>query len=143
MTTKIQNFQPGVYIELDDVFTGTRKIARVTETGQSYDDLDEKDATPFPIYEALKPVEVGNILGWGLHLVDHHPDEHPKFRALVDQLIHSGVDVLTYNRAAHWAFIAHNYDYATALAEGKKATALIHAARIQMDLIISSAGDEK
>lgn len=140
MTTKLVTFEPGVYIEIDDVFIGTRKMARVTETGQSYDDLDDEGSTPFPIYEILKPREVGNILGWGFYLVDQHPEEHAPFKALVDRLIHSGTDTLTYNRAAHWAFANRNYDFDTALVEGQKATDMVRFGRKRMDAIIANAG---
>lgn len=140
MTTKIMAFEPGIYIEIDDVFTGVRKMARVTETGTSYEDLDDAGSTPFPIYEVLKPVEVGNILGWGLHLVDQRPDDYVPFKVLVDRLIHSGTDTLTYNRAAHWAFSHHQYNFETALAEGKNATEVVRTGRMQMDAILANAG---
>ncbi len=136
----IVSFEPGIFIEIDDVFSGTRKVARVTETGQSYDDLDELGATPFPIYEALKPVEVGNILGWGLHLVDSFPQEHAGFKELVDKLIASGADVLTYNRAAYWAFTQHKYDFVAALEAGQAQTATVKKGRKAMDTIIATAG---
>lgn len=131
-------FEPGVFIELDDVFSGTRKVARVTETGQSYDDLF--GGTSFPIYEALSPVEVGNILGWGLYLVDYFPQEYTDFKQLVDKLIASGADVLTYNRAAYWAFKHHTYDFVAALAAGQEQTATVKKGRIAMDAIIVTAG---
>jgi len=137
----LKTFEPDVYIELDDTFTGQRKIARVDETGAAYYDLSGAEATPMPIYEQLKPAEVGNILGWGLWLANHHPTEQPKFAALVDRLIHeSGEDPLTYNRAAHWAFQNRSYDYDRALAAGVAATAAVRKGRASMDKILSAAG---
>ena len=136
---ELVNFEPGVYIELADTFTETRKIARVANNGTAYYDLDAPDATAFPIYETLNPVEVGNILGWGLHLADQRPNEHAAFKALVDKLIGAGTDVLTYTRAAHWAFVHHSYDFAMALEAGKKATEIVQRGRSNMDKIIAVA----
>lgn len=141
MDTKnnLQAFEPGVYIKLMDVFTGQRKMARVSDTGQSYFDLDDEDSTPFPIYTELQPMEVGNILGWGLHIVDNRPEHASAFRELVDRLINSGVDVLTYNRAAHWAFENNIFDYDKALEAGTKETEAIRAGRKSMDAVIRAA----
>lgn len=142
MATKQQivTFDPGVYIQLNDTFTGRRKMARVSETGVSYYDLDSDDATPFPIYESLDPTEVGNILGWGLHIVDNTPEKTEDFRQLVERLINAGVDVLTYNRAAYWAFENKIYDFEKALAAGQSETNAITEGRAKMDAIIATAG---
>ena len=137
----LKTFAPDVYIELDDAYTGTRKIARVNETGAYYVDLSDAGATAFPIYEFLKPEEAGGILGWGLWLADRHPEEQPKWTALVDRLIHeSGQDPLTYNRAAHWAFTNRTYDYDRALAAGIAATAAVRAGRATMDGTLDASG---
>ena len=135
-TETIEFFEPGVYIKIDDVFTGTRKLARVSETGASYFDLDEEDSTPFPIYKVLQPVEVGNILCWGLSMVDKTPDKVDAFRELVDRLMDTGVDVLTYNRAVHWAFETQVLDFDQALAAGQAETSAIQAGRKNMDQIV-------
>lgn len=136
----LQQFDPDVYIEIDDPFTGHRKLARVDETGFAYFDLFGASATAFPIYQRLQPREVGNILGWGLHVVDHHPDDFPAWRTLVDRLVQSGHDPLTYNRAAHWAFSNRVYDYDQALAAGIAATERVQVGRRRMDAILASAG---
>jgi hypothetical protein len=60
----IKGFEPGVFITINDVMTGVRKLARVTETGHAYHDLDTDTATAFPIWETLDPQEAGNILGF-------------------------------------------------------------------------------
>lgn len=139
----IETFEPGVYIKITDVFTGLRKLARVSETGTSYGDLDDEDSTLFPIYKDLQPVEAGNILGWGLHIVDNTPEQTDAFRQLVERLINAGTDVLTYNRAAFWAFENKNYDFAQALAAGKAETDAIRAGRKNMDSVILAAGGVK
>ena len=140
---KTMRFMPEVYIEIDDVATGERKMARVAENGTTYLDLADDDATPFPIWEHLKPEEVGNILGWGLWLVDHHREDYPSWTGLVDRLIHSGQDVLTYNRAAHWAFKNRNYDYAKAIAAGVQATERVRLGRKKLDGILQRSGELK
>ena len=61
---------PGVYIRINDVMTGIRKVARVTDFGRSYIDLDTEDCTPLPIYETLQPEEAGNILAQVCHPLD-------------------------------------------------------------------------
>lgn len=125
-------FEPGTFLEIDDVFAAGRKLVRVRQDGQTYEDLaDDPSAVAFPIYPHLRPAEVGDILVWGLYLTDRHPDEQPLFRALVDGLLASGRDTLTYTRAAHWAFTQHCYDLVAALRAGDEATARVRWAREQ------------
>ena len=142
MSTKISDlmhFEPGVLIRIDDVMTGARKLARVTEAGCTYLDLDTYDCTPLPIYATLKPSEAGNILGWGLQLVDSKPELHAAWQMLCDRLIHSGESVLTYNRAAHWAFSNLNFDFDQALAAGRAETEGVTDGRRRLDELVKKA----
>jgi hypothetical protein len=139
-TAALKDFEPGVFIRINDVMTGIRKLARVTETGRTYIDLDADDCTPLPIYATLDPEEAGNILGWGLYLVDNKPELHPAWKALCERLINSGEGVLTYNRAAHWAFMNLNFDYEQAMAAAKAETATIASGRKALDDIAKNAG---
>lgn len=139
-TAATTEFDPGVYIRIDDVMTGIRKLARVTESGRAYVDLDTDDCTPLPIYGTLQPEEVGNILGWGLYLVDHKPQFHQAWKTLCDRLINSGEGVLTYNRAAHWAFLNENFDFTQALAAGRAETAEVERGRKVLDEVAMRAG---
>ena len=136
----ITSFEPGVFIQISDVMTGVRKLARVTETGASYIDLDADDCTPLPIYTTLEPVEAGNILGWGLYLIDTAPEQAPPFKALCDRLINSGEGVITYNRAAYWAFQNRNFDFDKAIAAAKEETSRITTGRNDLDSMIKNAG---
>lgn len=136
----LQHFEPGVFILISDVMTGIRKLARVTEAGNAYLDLDGEDCTPLPIYAALKPEEAGNILGWGLYFVDREPQHVAPFRALCERLVESGEGVITYNRAAHWAFTNRVFDFDLAMAEAKAQTARVMAGRSDMDAMIRRAG---
>lgn len=136
----LKDFEPGVYIRINDVMTGIRKLARVTESGRSYVDLDAEDCTPLPIYETLQPEEAGNILGWGLYLVDHKPDLHQAWKQLCDRLISSGEGVLTYNRAAHWAFLNLNFDFDQAMAAAQAESAAIAGGRKALDDMAKAAG---
>lgn len=136
----LRAFEPGVFITIDDVMTGIRKLARVSENGTAYVDLDTEDCTPLPIYISLKPEEAGNILGWGLYFVDKEPQHSDSFRVLCDRLINSGEGVLTYNRAAHWAFINKSFDFEKAMAAAKAETAKITEGRDAMDAIIQKTG---
>jgi hypothetical protein len=143
MTTAVsdlQHFEPGVFILINDVMTGVRKLARVTEAGSAYLDLDGEDGTPLPIYAALKPEEAGNILGWGLFFVDREPQHVAPFRALCERLVESGEGVITYNRAAHWAFTNRVFDYDRAMAEAKAQTARVMTGRSDMDAMIRRSG---
>lgn len=140
--TALTSFEPGVFIRLNDVMTGVRKLARVTENGQAYIDLDNENCTPLPIYTTLQPEEAGNILGWGLYLVDHHPEHHQAWRALCDRLITSGEGVLTYNRAAHWAFVNRTFDFDKAMAAGKEESAAIASGRQTLDDMAQKAGGQ-
>jgi hypothetical protein len=136
----LQNFEPGVFILIDDVMTGVRKLARVTEAGNAYLDLDGETCTPLPIYVALKPEEAGNILGWGLYFVDKEPKHVAPFRALCERLVESGEGVITYNRAAYWAFTNRNFDFERAMAQARAQTAQVMAGRSDMDAMIKRAG---
>jgi hypothetical protein len=136
----LQDFEPGIYIRISDVMTGIRKLARVTDTGCTYVDLDTEDCTPLPIYATLQPEEAGNILGWGLHLVDRKPELYPAWKALCERLVNSGEGVLTYSRAAHWAFVNLNFDYDQAMAAGKAETATVANGRKTLDDMVRSAG---
>lgn len=137
---KVKEFEPGVYISLFDVMTGIRKLARVNETGKAYVDLDTEDCTPLPIYETLSPEEAGNMLGWGLHLIDTKPELQPAWKELCDRLINSGEGVLTYNRAAYWAFMNRNFDFDQALQAGRSETATIAGGRQAVDQLAREAG---
>ena len=139
-TAALKDFEPGVYIRINDVMTGIRKLARVTDTGRSYIDLDTDDCTPLPIYETLQPEEAGNILGWGLYLVDNKPELHPAWKDLCERLINSGEGVLTYNRAAHWAFGNLNFDYDRAMAAATAETATVAGGRKTLDDMAKNAG---
>ena len=138
-TAQVEKFEPGVYITIIDVMTGIRKLARVSETGHSYIDLDGADATSFPIYKTLDPKEAGNILSWGLFFVDQEPQHYEAFSKLCKQLVESGEGVLTYNRAAYWAF--HNRDFSmnNAVAAAVKETAAILQGRTTLDTIVEQA----
>ncbi|RZI60579.1 MAG: hypothetical protein EOP14_00445 [Pseudomonas sp.] len=138
----LTSFEPGVFIRLNDVMTGIRKLARVTDSGQAYIDLDSDDCTPLPIYTTLQPEEAGNILGWGLYLVDHHPEHHPAWRDLCDRLVNSGEGVLTYNRAAHWAFVNRTFHFDEALAAGREESAAVAAGRKALDDMAQQAGGQ-
>ena len=139
-TAVLKEFEPGVYIRINDVMTGIRKLARVTDTGRSYIDLDTEDCTPLPIYETLQPEEAGNILGWGLYLVDNKPELHPAWKDLCERLINCGEGVLTYNRAAHWAFVNLNFDFDQAMAAATAETVAIAGGRKALDEMAKNAG---
>ena len=136
---KIKAFEPGVFITLNDVMTGIRKLARVTDTGHAYIDLDADDTTPLPIWETLEPKEAGNILGWGLFFVDHEPQHHQPFSDLCKQLINSGEGFITYNRAAYWAFHNRVFEFDRAMAEAKRETETVMTGRSALDDMIKNA----
>lgn len=136
----LKEFEPGIYIRINDVMTGIRKLARVTDTGRSYIDLDTDDCTPLPIYETLQPAEAGNILGWGLYLVDNKPELYPVWRELCERLINSGEGVLMYNRAAHWAFVNLTFDFDQAMAAARAETATVAGGRKALDDMAKNAG---
>ena len=135
-TAQLEKFEPGVYITINDVITGIRKLARVSETGHSYIDLDAADTTAFPIYKTLDPKEAGNILGWGLFFVDQEPEHHDAFSKLCKQLVESGEGVLTYNRAAYWAFHNRDFNINNAMAAALKETSTILQGRTRLDTMV-------
>lgn len=139
MTLKLMQFEPGTYIEISDTMGGFRKLGLVTEGGDMYLDDTGPTATPFPIYEALKPVALGNPVSWGLEVLDAHPADHPRFAQLHAQLNASGVDTLTLGRALYWAYTTHTYDYARSLAAGRAATQQVAESRAAMDQLLAKA----
>ncbi len=136
---QIKAFEPGVFITINDVMTGVRKLARVTETGHAYIDLDLESATPLPIWETLEPKEAGNILGWGLFFVDREPQNYEPFSNLCKQLINSGEGFITYNRAAYWAFHNRVFDFDRAISEAKRETETVMLGRKALDDMINAA----
>jgi hypothetical protein len=133
-------FDPDVFIEIDDVMTGVRKLGKVLPDGISYVDLVGEGEAVFPIHAELKPEEVGNILGWGLYMVDQKPEQYHEWEALVTKMINSGLDSLTYNRGLLWAFRAENFDFAQAYKAGVDATAIVENGRKAMDKMIETSG---
>lgn len=136
----LRYFQPGQFIRVDDVMTGIRKLALVTEAGCAYLDLDTDDATPLPIYAALNPEEAGNMLEWGLRIIETKPEQHEKWVALCECLLNCGEGVLTYSRAAYWAFDHLNFNYESAIEAARKETAAIAQGRAVLDGMVAQAG---
>ncbi|CAH0356020.1 hypothetical protein [Aquabacterium sp. CECT 9606] len=139
MDMALASFEPGTYIEINDTMKGFRKLGLVADVGTMYFDEASETATPFPIYAALAPKAVGNVVSWGLELADKSPVEHRQFNELNERLLEAGIDTITLNRAMHWAVTNHSYDYSRALAAGKAATAQVLDSRVMMDRIIKRA----
>ncbi len=58
---KSMRFQPGTYLEVDDL-VGGRKVVMVCKDGVTFwDMLDAKVATPLVIHPSLNPVEIGTF----------------------------------------------------------------------------------
>lgn len=139
MDMALASFEPGTYIEINDTMKGFRKLGLVADVGTMYFDEASDTATPFPIYAALSPKAVGNVVSWGLELADKNPAEHRQFNELNERLLEAGIDTITLNRAMYWAVTNHSYDYSRALAAGKAATAQVLDSRVMMDRIIKRA----
>lgn len=132
----IAKFAPDVLIEIDDSLQGFRKLGVVTESGQAYIDLAESDATPFPSYQALNPIAIGDPLGWAFEIMDQRPAEFGAYSALQKKLLLAGVDSLTYYRALYWARQVGEYDFTKCLQAGQSATEQVRQSRQQMDNIL-------
>jgi len=130
---KTARFEHETLIEIDDTLGGFRKLAIVTEAGDGYIDLIEEDATAFPTYQALSPMVIGNVLSWGLELLDQDAGQARAFSALQGGLIAAGIDSLTYNRALFWAYRTRAFGFAEALRAGREATDQVQQSRSQMD----------
>jgi len=139
MDLKLQQFQPGIYIEISDVMQGFRKIGLVTEGGDMYLDLANDRATPLPIYAAMQPIAIGNSVSWALELADQRPAEHGEFTELQTRVLSEGLDTITANRALYWAYQNHVYDASRAIAAGRAATAQVESSRQMMDGLIVHA----
>jgi hypothetical protein len=132
---QLSKFESGTFIELEDTMKGFRKLGLVADNGTMYYDEASDTATPFPIYEALLPVAIGNSLSWGLELASKDKREHNQYSELQQKLIDSGIDTITLARSLFWAYKNHTYDFARALAAGKAATADVMASREMLDRI--------
>jgi hypothetical protein len=133
---ELVRFEPGTYIEIDDTMKGFRKLARVAEGGTMYYDEVSAEATPFPIYSALKPEGVGDALAWGLRLAEKDQSEHAKYTALQEQMQDAGWDTLSIARGLYWAYSNRVYDFARASAATKAANEEVRQSREMMDRLI-------
>lgn len=58
---KTMRFQPGTFLEVDDL-AGGRKVVMVCKDGVTFwDMLDAKNATPLVIHPSMNPVEIGTF----------------------------------------------------------------------------------
>lgn len=58
---KTIRFQPGTFLEVDDL-VGGRKVVMVCKDGVTFwDMLDAKEATPLVIHPSMNPVEIGTF----------------------------------------------------------------------------------
>lgn len=58
---KTMRFQPGTFLEVDDL-AGGRKVVMVCKDGVTFwDMLDAKEATPLVIHPSMNPVEIGTF----------------------------------------------------------------------------------
>lgn len=58
---KTMKFQPGTFLEVDDL-AGGRKVVMVCKDGVTFwDMLDAKEATPLAIHPSMNPVEIGTF----------------------------------------------------------------------------------
>lgn len=63
--TKTLKFQPGTFIEMDDL-AGNRKVVMVCKDGVTYwDVLDAKECTPIIVHPAMNPVGIGTFVQFG------------------------------------------------------------------------------
>lgn len=126
MTATVQSFHAGSLITIQDAIIGARKLVRVTQTGHTYVDTDGEDAAPMPITSQLAPEAVGDMLSWGLYLVDQEPQHYTAFNALCKQLTASSEPPLFYNRAAYWAFANRDFDFDRSMQAARRETELIN-----------------
>ncbi|MBP8275573.1 MAG: hypothetical protein KAX55_01595 [Propionivibrio sp.] len=58
---KTMRFQPGAFLEVDDL-AGGRKVVMVCKDGVTFwDMLDSKEVTPLVIHPSMNPVEIGTL----------------------------------------------------------------------------------
>lgn len=141
MQLQLLKFEADTYIELDDVITGRRKMALVLAGGDMYIDDVSSTSTPFPVYQALKPVALGTPMAWGLEVASTHPHLASNYSATHRRLTEAAdVDTLTRGRALYWAYMHRVYDYDRALAAGRAATQAVREGRARMDALLVKAG---
>lgn len=138
---EIKYFPPGSFITVDDVTNASRKLVRVGADGTTYVEVDGPDASALPIWDALNPQEAGDVLAWGLSMVDQDPEHALAFTEVCRRLAASGEGVLTYTRAAYWAFESRVFDFDMALEHGRKQTIAVIKSRAALDALTTQGGD--
>ena len=135
----LKTFEPGSYIELSDVVGGFRKLCLVVEPGNLYFDQSSAGASPFPIYAALDPVDVGGPLAWGLELMQDGGDAYSQYSGLQGHLMDVCPDPLMRARALKWAASTRTFAADLALAAAQNETDLITAARAKLDALVAAS----
>jgi hypothetical protein len=132
MALEVKSFPAYSVIEITDSARGFRKLALVTFDGDRYYDLLEPEAcaVAYPIFEALRPEDIGDTSDWIMELIDRVSDgELRQIENAIRDLERKGLDLLTYLRAARWLVTNRSTDVRQAMHEGLQASARVQGMR--------------
>lgn len=132
----LKSLVPGTCVIITDIMTSVRKLCEVTESGNTYIDLSD-DPCPFPIYNVMQPVAVGNPVSWAAEATERGAGK--EFVAIEARMIDASVDRMTRLRALYWCSETGTYDYDKALVAGRAATDEVAKSRQYMDSFIRRA----
>lgn len=135
---KLASFRPGVCIELDNLITGEgRYLVQVVGDGRQFVDYADEAGTPppLPIFEAARPVLVGDFTSIKFEVMENRPEDFQAFsdfiNALLDQM-GSRYNFLVFHRAVKWGYDNRKYSAAAALEAAQAEDLAIRAARVQL-----------
>lgn len=135
---KLASFKPGVFIELDNLITGKgRYLVEVVGDGRQFVDyVDETDTpTPLPIFEATRPVLVGDFTTYKVELMEKRPEDMRVFSGFINALLDrmgSNYNSLIFHRAVKWGYDNQNYSDAAALEAAQAEDLAIREIRVRL-----------
>lgn len=128
----VVRFTPGAFVEIDDPVSGGRRLALVIDSGAEFVDYIDANnpPTPLAILNVLSPVQWGDFRALSTDLL--LAGEVERYEAFADFILElcktpAAGDILTFNRAAKWAYDHHDYNIENASRAGLIATAKARA----------------
>lgn len=124
---KIEHFEPGEYIEIDNPLTGKRMFGLVSDDGSGFLPYIDQNcpATPYPIFSELRPILAMSIQCYRLKIYEKDKADGELFSEFVSAIIDrlDPFDVLTFYRSVRWGVDSGSYNLTMSIDAGKIATA--------------------
>lgn len=132
----IVELAPESLAEVNDTFSGQRKLVLVTDSGKGYVDLSDDEASVFPLYAVLDPVAAGDPQFWLIEAAAADEADGVRFEQLAQRILASSEDYLTCLRALRWATVHRSLNEQAALEAAREQAELIRRSRARMDGVL-------